>query len=225
VDGHEIEPRGPGNAGPQKKLEAGVKPMASVHRLNILLLAAILIMAAGCGNAKIEQVKSELEGTRKEVQSLRAENARFMGQLSRLQAENIDLQISLELLATREAQLAQWSRQLVERFGPAVWFFGPDDKPLPHRSMQNATPQSLIQALNDLFRASDLPQIALIKIEDHTAFVHIRGDEQLTQAMGSAGANGYIQAVTFTLCSLAQITSVDIDFKEGDHAVPGLYSR
>jgi hypothetical protein len=199
--------------------------MASAHRLNMLLLAAILIVAAGCGNGKIEQVQSELEGTRKEVQTLRAENARFRAQLSQLQAENKDLQISLELLAAREAQLAQWSRQLVERFGPAVWYFGPDDKPLPHRSMPNASAQSLLQALNELLRASDLPQITLIKIEDHTAYVHIRGDEKLTQAMGSAGANSYIQAVTFTLCSLSQITSVDIDFKEGDHAVPGIYTR
>ena len=199
--------------------------MVSVHRLDAVLLAAILIMAAGCGNGKLEQVKSELEQTRKEVQALKAENARYKGRFSQLQAENKDLQINLDLLVSREAQLAQWARQLVERFGPAVWYFGPDDKPLPHQSMPNATPQSLTQALNDLFRASDLPQIALIKIEDHTAFVHIRGDEKLTQAMGSAGANSYIQAVTFTLCSLARITSVDIDFKEGDHAVPGLYSR
>jgi hypothetical protein len=225
MDGYEIEPRAPDHTGSLKKPEAGVKPMASAHRLGMLLLAAILIVAAGCGNDKIEQVQSELEGARKEAQTLRAENVRFRAQLSQLQAENKDLQISLELLAAREAQLAQWSRQLVERFGPAVWYFGPDDKPLPYRSMPNATPQSLIEALNDLLRASDLPQIALIKIEGHTAYVHIRGDEKLTQAMGSAGANSYIQAVTFTLCSLSQITSVDIDFKEGDHAVPGIYTR
>ncbi len=121
--------------------------------------------------------------------------------------------------------MARWARQLVERFGPSVWYFGPEEKPLPHRLMGNATPQSLTRALNDMFRASDLPEITLVKIENHTAFVHISGNEKLTQAMGSAGAAGYIQAVTFTLCSLAEITSVDIDFKEGDHAVPGLYSR
>jgi hypothetical protein len=43
--------------------------------------------------------------------------------------------------------------------------------------------------------------------------------------MGTTGATAYIEAVTYTLTSLKNIHYVEFDFKEGDHAIPGRYSR
>lgn len=198
--------------------------MASIYRLSVLIT---LVVSAvwGCGNGKIEQLTSELNDTRKEVQALQAENARVKAQCSQLQTELLEMQANYAHLKTREAQLAQWSRQLAEKFGPSVWYFGQDERPLPYRPLENATPQLLIEALNDLLKTAGLPEVTLLRIEENTAFVHIRDDEHLTQKMGSAGATSYIQAVTYTLCSLPDIAYVDFDFREGDHAVPGRYSR
>lgn len=198
--------------------------MASTCRQNALILGAVLLLWA-CGNGKVEQLASELEQTRKEVQTLRADNARLEARYSQLQTELIELQAAHAQLKAREAQLAQWALQLADRFGPSVWYFGQDERPLPYRTVANATPRLLVAALNELLRSSGLPEVTLLKIEDDTAYVHIQEDEQLTQTMGSAGATGYIQAVTYTLCSLPDIAYVDFDFREGDHAVPGRYAR
>jgi hypothetical protein len=198
--------------------------MASIYRLSVLI-TLVVFAVWGCGNGKIEQLTSELSDTRKEVRALQAENARVNARCSQLQTELMETQANHAHLKTREAQLAQWSRQLAEQFGPSVWYFGQDERPLPYRLIENATPQLLIEALNDLLKTAGLPEVTLLRIEENTAFVHISDDEHLTQKMGSAGATGYIQAVTYTLCSLPDIAHVDFDFREGDHAVPGRYSR
>jgi len=198
--------------------------MASTCRQCALILGAILLLW-GCGNGEVEQLASELDETRREVQTLRADNARLNKRYSQLQTELVELQAAYAQLKAREAQLAQWARQLADRFGPSVWYFGQDERPLPYRSVANATPGQLVSVLNELLRSSGLPEVTLLRIEDDTAYVHIQEDEQLTQTMGSAGATGYILAVIYTLCSLPDIAYVDFDFRGGDHAVPGRYAR
>ena len=47
----------------------------------------------------------------------------------------------------------------------------------------------------------------------------------LTQSMGSAGAETYLAEVTYSLTELPSVNVVKFNFTEGDHAVPGTYSR
>ncbi len=43
--------------------------------------------------------------------------------------------------------------------------------------------------------------------------------------MGSSGAETYLAEVTFNLTEINGINFIDIQFPEGDHASPGIYSR
>lgn len=58
-----------------------------------------------------------------------------------------------------------------------------------------------------------------------TVFVRIDSAAYLTQAMGSAGARGFITLATYILTEADGVEYVCFDFQEGDHAAPGLYSR
>jgi len=73
--------------------------------------------------------------------------------------------------------------------------------------------------------ATDFPVIRLQKIEQRTADIEIQNDLYLTQSMGSAGAQGYLAEVTFTLTEMPGVKTVNFIFTEGDNAAPGLYSR
>jgi spore germination protein GerM len=57
------------------------------------------------------------------------------------------------------------------------------------------------------------------------AFVEIINAEQVTQSMGSSGAQDYLASVTYSLTENRQIKKVNFIFEEGDHAVPGIYTR
>ena len=65
----------------------------------------------------------------------------------------------------------------------------------------------------------------LTKISGDTIFVKIEKSNFLTSQMGSTGADVYMTEVTYNLTELKNIEYVCFDFKEGDHAAPGTYSR
>jgi hypothetical protein len=189
------------------------------------LFPIILLLGVGCGDKKAEQLQSELSGSKHTIQKLTEEKNRLAEQLDQLRNTCDELQSEYDNLKVKDSELAQWSLQVAERFGPGLWYFGPDEKPLPYKSIPNATPDRLVGELNTMFKRSQLPRVLLMAIKGHTARVRISDERQLTQQMGSAGATGYIQVVTYTLTSLPGIENVDFDFQEGDHAVPGRYSR
>ncbi|MEW6184342.1 MAG: GerMN domain-containing protein [Thermodesulfobacteriota bacterium] len=97
--------------------------------------------------------------------------------------------------------------------------------------------KDLIRALNksdqdpESFRtpkdreAADPPKVKLKEIKNKTAFVEIINAEYLTQRMGSSGAEEFLAVVTYTLTEHPNIQIVHFIFEEGDHAVPGPYSR
>lgn len=58
-----------------------------------------------------------------------------------------------------------------------------------------------------------------------SVFVKIDSAVFLTQQMGSAGARAYLAEATYTLTESDSVAVVVFDFKEGDHAVPGIYTR
>lgn len=72
---------------------------------------------------------------------------------------------------------------------------------------------------------NDPPKVRLLNVTDHTASVEIINAEYLTQRMGSSGAQAYLASVTFTLTENPQIKKVNFIFEEGDHAMPGTYTR
>jgi hypothetical protein len=98
-------------------------------------------------------------------------------------------------------------------------------------------PKKLVAALNSAdadpgsFRTpaekepGDPPKVKLIKVENGAAYVQIINAEYLTQRMGSSGAQDYLASATYTLTENRQIKKVNFIFEEGDHAVPGVYTR
>lgn len=64
-----------------------------------------------------------------------------------------------------------------------------------------------------------------VKTKHDTLFVIINDSHYLTQQMGTAGADDYMISATFTLTELQEVGFVNFDFEEGDHAIPGTYSR
>lgn len=81
---------------------------------------------------------------------------------------------------------------------------------------------TLVKAFNVYY-----PDVDLIydKTTADTIFVRIDDAMYLTQQMGSEGASAYISEVVYGLTELPGIKTVNFQFKEGDHAVPGTYDR
>ena len=68
-------------------------------------------------------------------------------------------------------------------------------------------------------------QVEVYDRKKDTVFVAISSSAYLTQQMGTAGADAFMISTTFNFTELHQVNYVFFDFEEGDHAVPGLYSR
>lgn len=88
--------------------------------------------------------------------------------------------------------------------------------------MTNLLPADIVDAINIKY-----PEIKLqwVRLEGNKAFVTIEDATYLTQRFGSEGAQAYLAEATYSLTELGGITAVDFDFKEGDHARPGVYQR
>jgi len=89
-------------------------------------------------------------------------------------------------------------------------------------SADSLTADNLIKHINSRY---DHIRLQLVKISNDTVFVKIRNSNFLTQQMGSTGADMYMTEATYNLSELNNIGYVNFDFKEGDHASPGTYSR
>lgn len=68
-------------------------------------------------------------------------------------------------------------------------------------------------------------QVSYLKTSEDTIFIEIPESTVLTQQMGTAGAKQFLVSATYSFTELPDIQYVDINFKEGDHAVPGTYNR
>ena len=58
-----------------------------------------------------------------------------------------------------------------------------------------------------------------------TAYLKIPDATVLTEQMGSTGAMMYMAFVIYNVTELPGVRYVTLDFEEGDHAVPGTYTR
>ncbi len=113
--------------------------------------------------------------------------------------------------------------------GEAIWTMAYDsilkkDRMVKLREVNSdtLTAEKLVAILNATW---DEVHIDLIKIAHDTIFIKIPDSNVLTAEMGTTGSNYYMSSVIYTLTELQGIRSVNFDFIEGDHAVPGTYVR
>ncbi len=98
-------------------------------------------------------------------------------------------------------------------------------------------PEKLVLAFNrsgrdpEAFRTAKnektlgLPKLKLLDLEGNLATVEVINARYLTQRMGTTGADAFMAAATFTLTEHDAVDKVSFVFPEGDHAMPGIYSR
>ena len=80
----------------------------------------------------------------------------------------------------------------------------------------------VIQLINDNFTGI---KMELIKVSNDTVYVKIPESSRLTDQIGDTGAENYLASVTFTLTETKNIKFINFNFKEGEHAEPGVFSR
>ena len=83
-------------------------------------------------------------------------------------------------------------------------------------------PENIIASINQ--RNPEI-QLEFIKTSSDTVYTKIPNATYLTQQMGSAGPGLYFSSVVYSLTEVPHLHYVNIDFKEGDHAEPGTFSR
>jgi hypothetical protein len=91
-----------------------------------------------------------------------------------------------------------------------------------NEDLEGAGVNDIIGSINKKYKDIKLD---LIKEGKDTISLKIDDARKLTQSMGSAGAEAYLAELTFSLTELKGIKAVKIDFEEGDHAMPGVYTR
>jgi len=197
--------------------------MSALGRM-LLVGAAVVVWAVACSN-ETEQLTANLNDCRGQLESLSSDNEKLRTQYSVLISQHEQLLAEVDNLKVKQDELKAWSRRLADQFGPSIWYFGKDEKPLPVESLPGATPAQLVAQLNRRLHGEGLPEVVLDRVEGDTAFVRIHDETQLTQNMGTTGATGFIESVVYTLTSLPTIHAVDFNFQAGDHAMPGRYSR
>lgn len=67
--------------------------------------------------------------------------------------------------------------------------------------------------------------LAIDRISNDTLYVRISDAQYLTQQMGSSGSQMYLLEATYAYTALPNINAVHFGFEEGDHAIPGVYTR
>lgn len=81
---------------------------------------------------------------------------------------------------------------------------------------------SLITGLNTMY-----PNVQLEKVKqsNDTLYTQIKQADYLTEQMGSAGSEQYIAQAVLNLTSAKGVKYVRIDFEEGSHAMPDVWSK
>jgi hypothetical protein len=81
---------------------------------------------------------------------------------------------------------------------------------------------TLITGLNEMY-----PRIKLemVRLSNDTLYTQIREANVLTEQMGSSGSEQYIAQAVLNLTSARGVKYVRIDFEEGSHAMPDVWSK
>lgn len=99
-----------------------------------------------------------------------------------------------------------------------------DFKPVKLREVQadSLTAESIEAMINNTWPNV---QIKYIETFGDTVYLEIPESTVLTQQMGTAGAQQFMVSTTYSFTELPNVRYVVFGFEEGDHAVPGVYSR
>ncbi|MBX2922010.1 MAG: hypothetical protein KF746_07450 [Chitinophagaceae bacterium] len=89
-------------------------------------------------------------------------------------------------------------------------------------SVKITSPESVINGINSIYPSIELE---FVKKSGDTVYAHIDKAETLTSDMGSYGASEYISTVVLNLTTLDSIHFVNLDFREGSHATPGVFPK
>ncbi|HEV7333807.1 MAG TPA: hypothetical protein VGN63_22425 [Flavisolibacter sp.] len=106
-----------------------------------------------------------------------------------------------------------------------IWQVDTDNKTLtknPQLHPSYYSVDTLIMGLNERY-----PQIQLERkhLGHDTLYTEVKNATYLTNQMGSAGSEQYIAQVVLNLTAVKGINHVRIDFEEGSHASPDVWSR
>ncbi len=102
-----------------------------------------------------------------------------------------------------------------------------DPKKLSFKKTRLLSPDSLntTSILSMLNATYPDMKLSIKNTSGDTLFLDLDNSKYLTEKMGSTGAEGYLGEVVYNLTEVAGIDFVNINFKKGDHAQPGTYSR
>ncbi len=87
---------------------------------------------------------------------------------------------------------------------------------------QDLDSTNVLNALN-----KDYPQNLIVweRLSGDTAYVNIPNSASLTQQSGTLGAKVFLAESTYSITEIPGIKVVNFNFKPGDHATPGAYTR
>ena len=92
----------------------------------------------------------------------------------------------------------------------------------PEFKNSNFFVDSIIKGLNLKYREIPLEKI---KLSNDTLYTQIKNSEYLGEQIGSTGAAYYLAEVIINLTSVKGVKYVNMDFAEGSHATPGVFTR
>lgn len=95
-------------------------------------------------------------------------------------------------------------------------------KKIEDEQADTLSPATVVTYLN---QSNSNVQLVLLRISGDTVYVKIPDATYLTQQQGSAGATMILAGIVYNLTEIPGISHVNLDFAEGDHAVPGTYDR
>jgi hypothetical protein len=87
---------------------------------------------------------------------------------------------------------------------------------------QDLDSSNVLKAIN-----KDYPQNLIVweRLSGDTAYVNIPNSASLTQQSGTLGAKVFLAESTYSITEIPGIKVVNFNFKTGDHASPGAYTR
>ncbi|MEP6595616.1 MAG: hypothetical protein ABJA71_06695 [Ginsengibacter sp.] len=106
-----------------------------------------------------------------------------------------------------------------------IWKTDLDSKVIsknPDFKNSNLSIDSIIKGLNLKYREIPLEKI---KLSHDTLYTHIKNSEYLGEQIGSTGAAFYLAETIINLTSVKGVKYVNMNFAEGSHATPGVFTR
>ena len=106
-----------------------------------------------------------------------------------------------------------------------IWKLDLDNKTVsknPSFKNSNFSIDSIIKGLN--LKYGEIP-LEKIKLSHDTLYTQIKNSDYLGEQIGSTGAAYYLAEAVMNLTSVSGVNYVNMDFAEGSHASPGIFTR